>query len=123
MLQHERRSDRAQGRRSRFPKENWSEAETLERIGSEVATHVIGSGGRHTTEVVGFLREAIGPHSFMGEQREPENLVSVANAGFPLRVFANHGSPFQKFLVPEISNGKSFPQASSVITYVILVLV
>ena len=59
-------------------------------------------GGRHTTEVVGFLREAIGPHSFMGEQREPENLVSVANAGFPLRfplrVFANRRSPFQEFL-------------------------
>ena len=85
--------------------------------------HMLSAPGGHTTEVVGFLREAIGPHSFMGEQSEPENLVSVANAGFPLRVFANHGSPFQKFLVHEISNGKSFPQASSVITYVIKVLV
>lgn len=44
MLKHERRSDRAQGRRSRFPKENWSEAETLERIASEVAMLFHGSG-------------------------------------------------------------------------------
>lgn len=44
MLSHEQRSDRAQGRRSRFPEENWSEAETLERIGSEVAINLPGFG-------------------------------------------------------------------------------
>jgi len=36
------------------PAGDWSEAETLERLGSEVATHDIGFGGRHTTEVIGF---------------------------------------------------------------------
>lgn len=49
MQLHVQWSDRAQGRRSRFPKENWSGAETLERLGSGVAIHPIGSGGGHTT--------------------------------------------------------------------------
>jgi hypothetical protein len=34
----------------------------------------------------------------MGEQREPENLVSVANADFFVRDFANRRSAFQEYL-------------------------
>lgn len=49
MLRHVQRSDRAQGRRSRLPEGDWSEAETLERLGSEVAIYPGGSGGGHTT--------------------------------------------------------------------------